>query len=186
MRRMSARVIGGIGAGLLAAATLTGCGALPFGDSSTVSSVTESQDGGGDVDFDANIGDCVYLSGTTLDADIDHATCGQDPANYVVVAKAPNKEACPSDVDQTYYVTRGSTQTGALCLDTDWTVGECMTVPSYGDPAHVECTSSDSDALRVLEIVPGTTDDSQCPDATTNYYTYDERQKVVCVEKLQG
>ncbi|WHU47746.1 hypothetical protein QNM97_01655 [Gordonia sp. L191] len=165
---------------------LTGCSALPFGDSTPVSSVSESQDAGGDVDFAAEIGQCVYLSGTTLEANIAHATCGRAPANYVVVAKAPTKEACPSDVDQTYYVTEAGRQQGALCLDTDWLVGECMTLPksSDSDPAHVPCTTTDPDARRILAVVPGTTDDTRCPDRTTNYFTYDQRHKIVCVEKL--
>lgn len=183
MMKVPVRVVGGVGAGLLAAAALTGCGALPF-NKNAVSSVSESEDAGGDVDFDASIGDCVYLSGSIANADIAHATCGQAPANYVVVAKSPTKNACPSDVDQTYYVTRAGVEQGALCLDTDWAVGECMTVPSFGEPAHVSCTSTDSDARRILSVIPGATDESDCPEATTNYYTYDQRKKVVCVAKL--
>ncbi|WHU46158.1 hypothetical protein QNM97_19445 [Gordonia sp. L191] len=184
VRYLSARLVGALGVAGLIALALTGCSALPLRKSTPVSSVTESQDAGGDVDFDAAIGACVHLSGTMMDAKIDHATCGQAPANYVVVAKSPTKEACPSDVDQAYYVTQGGTQQGALCLDTDWVVGQCMTVPSFGDPAHVPCSSTDSDARRILAVLPGATDESGCPDATTNYYTYDQRHKVVCVEKL--
>ncbi|MGC4934983.1 LppU family putative lipoprotein [Gordonia sp. DT30] len=184
MRRLSMRIALILGVSGVIAILVTGCSALPFGKSTPVSSVTESQDAGGDVDFEAAIGDCVKLTGDMVHADIEHATCGQAPANYVVVAKAPTKEACPSDIDQTYYVTQGGKQQGALCLDTDWAVGQCMTVPSFGDPAHVDCSSTDYDARRILAVRPGTTDDSECPEGTTNYYTYKERHKLVCVEKL--
>ncbi|WP_246007938.1 LppU family putative lipoprotein [Gordonia oryzae] len=109
---------------------------------------------GGDVDFDAAIGACVYLSGTMMDAKIDHATCGQAPASYVVVAKSPTKEVCPSDVEQTYYLTQGGIQQGALCLDTDWVVGQCMTVPSFGDAAHVPCSSTIPTLVAFLPYCP--------------------------------
>lgn len=142
-------------------------------------------DEGGDVDFDADIGDCVALSGTMMNAEIDHAQCGSAQSNYKVVAKTATKEGCASDVDQTYYVTLGGVQQGALCLDIDWVEGECMTVPSGSEsPTHSPCTPGKPDTVRVLKILTGTTDESGCPQETTSYYTYDERQLITCVAEV--
>lgn len=183
------RVVAVLGAALLAVAVLAGCStdSLPFGSkTSAPTSVAEGQDGGGDVRFDANIGDCVVLSGSMMDAEIDHAKCGAAPANYKVIAKAATKEACPADADQTYYVTYGGKQEGALCLDIDWVPGKCMVLPSGSDePKHVPCTAGESNTYRVLKIIKGTTDENQCPEPTSRYYSYDERKMVACVGDVE-
>lgn len=142
-------------------------------------------DAGGDVSFDAEIGQCVTLSGTMMDAEIDHAECGSEKSNYKVVAKAPTQDECAADVDQTYYVTLGGEEQGALCLDIDWVVGQCMTIPAGMDsPAHSPCTAGKPETVRVLAILPGTTDEAGCPAETTSYYTYDERKLVTCVAEV--
>lgn len=144
----------------------------------------QGEDGGGDVDFDAEIGDCVTLGGSILAAEIDHAECGSAEANYKVIAKAATRDECVSDADQTYYVTLGGVEQGALCLDTDWVVGGCMEVPMMDEPRRADCAAPESNTVRVLDILAGTTDETGCPDTATSYLTYDERQIVVCVEDL--
>jgi hypothetical protein len=185
-----------IGIAGCAIAALSGCGSDDGGtvvppSSASLSSATSAvvgqngADEGGDVDFDAKIGDCVTLSGTMLDANIDHAVCGSNEANYKVVAKAPTQDGCASDVDQTYYVTVAGREQGALCLDIDWVPGECMTIPTGNDsPTHSPCTPGKPDTVKVLEILTATTDENQCPDSTTQYFSYDERKLVVCVAEV--
>ncbi|MEU1981252.1 hypothetical protein [Nocardia sp. NPDC019395] len=173
---------------------LSGCSAIDSSlatdtdtDSAPVSTVPgqAGTDEGGDVSFDAEIGECVTLSGTMSAAEIDHAACGSPESNYKVVAKAPTQDGCASDVDQTYYVTRGGVEQGALCLDIDWVEGECITMPSGSDsPAHSPCTPGTPDLVRVVKILTGTTDEAGCPTETTSYYTYDERQLVTCVAEV--
>ncbi|MEU4842980.1 LppU family putative lipoprotein [Nocardia testacea] len=185
--------------GLLAGLVVVGCAVLTLsactsgedsGQSSSASPVStvpgqNGADEGGDVDFDAAIGDCVTLSGTMMDAEIDHAQCGSENSNYKVVAKAPTQDGCASDVDQTYYVTLGGREQGALCLDIDWVEGQCMTIPSGSDsPTHSPCTPGKPDTVHVLKILTGTTDESGCPAEATSYYTYDERQLVTCVAEV--
>lgn len=166
----------------------TGGSSSSSSDPAAAASTVPGQNGaddGGDVDFDANIGDCVTLSGTMMDAEIDHAACGAEPANYKVVAKAPTQDGCASDVDQTYYVTLGGVEQGALCLDIDWVEGQCMTIPSGSDsPTHSPCTPGKADTVRVVKILSGTTDESGCPAEATSYYTYDERRLVTCVAEV--
>ncbi|MGW1737568.1 LppU family putative lipoprotein [Nocardia sp. NPDC001965] len=194
-RRLPAFRLPGVMTGLVvlscAVLTLSGCtsGADSTQGSPASPAVTvpgqNGADDGGDVDFDAAIGDCVTLSGTMTDAEIDHAQCGSENSNYKVVAKAPTQDGCASDVDQTYYVTLGGREQGALCLDIDWVEGQCMTVPSGSDsPTHSPCTPGKPDTVRVLEILTGTTDESGCPAEATSYYTYDERQLVTCVAEV--
>ncbi|MGW5381774.1 LppU family putative lipoprotein [Nocardia sp. NPDC003963] len=194
-RRSPVLRIPGVMAGLVvlscAVLTLSGCsGGKDSVEGSPASPATtvagqNGDDTGGDVDFDAAIGDCVTLSGTMTDAEIDHAQCGSAESNYKVVAKAPTQDGCASDVDQTYYVTLGGREQGALCLDIDWVEGECMTVPTGSDsPTHSPCTPGKPDTVRVVKILTGTTDEAGCPDDATSYYTYDERLLVTCVAEV--
>ncbi|GAC70452.1 hypothetical protein GS4_35_00280 [Gordonia soli NBRC 108243] len=173
-----------------AAVLVAGCGSSGevVGTPTSAAPTVDGQNGsdeGGDVDFDARIGDCVNLSGTMLDAKIDHAVCGSPTSNYKVVAKVENKDACASDVDQSYYVTFAGREQGALCLDIDWVENSCMTIPSGTEsPTHSPCTPGKASTVRVLKILTGTTDENRCPDDTTKYYTYDERKIVACVAEV--
>jgi hypothetical protein len=195
---MSRRIPGFRIPGLLAGLVVVSCAVLtlsactggdegqgsPASPEATVSG-QNGDDEGGDVDFDAAIGDCVSLSGTMMDAEIDHAQCGTEDSNYKVVAKTATKDGCASDVDQTYYVTLGGEEQGALCLDIDWVEGQCMTMPSGSDsPTHSPCTPGKPDTVHVLKILTGTTDESGCPAEATSYYTYSERKLVTCVAEV--
>lgn len=194
-RRLPVFRIPGVMAGLVvlscAVLALSGCSGgkdsvqgSPASPAATVPGQNGADDGG-DVDFDAAIGDCVALSGTMMDAKIDHAQCGSEDSNYKVVGKAPTQDGCASDVDQTYYVTLAGQEQGALCLDIDWVEGQCMTVPTGSDsPTHSACTAGKPDTVRVVKILTGTTDEAGCPDEATSYYTYDERQLVTCVAEV--
>lgn len=154
--------------------------------SSTTTAVPgqHGSDDGGDVDFDAAIGDCVELTGSMTKADIDHADCGSQKSNFKVVGKSPTKDGCASDVDQTYYVSLNGEEQGALCLDIDWVEGGCMTVPFVGNPARSDCTPGQSNTVRVLKVLSGTADSAACPAEATRYYAYDERKLITCVERV--
>ena len=77
------------------------------------------EDSGEITEIDAEVGDCVNLTGTMLDAEIAPATCGAVDSHYTVVAKVADENSCPSDVDQTYYEELNGSTTGVLCLDID-------------------------------------------------------------------
>lgn len=125
----------------------------------------------------AEVGECVYVSGTDAQAGVVKATCGIAPANFKVVSKAPAAANCPSDSDQTV-----AAAGGALCLDLDWVVDQCMSVPSAPDanPSHSPCNPGQPDTYRLLGII-NTTDTSQCPPATTKDFPYKERNMTACV-----
>jgi hypothetical protein len=181
---------------VLVAALATGCGddengtATPASGASSIASEsaestestttsTTTEDSGDISEIDAEVGDCVNLGGTMMDAEIDSATCGTTDSHYVIVAKVATEDACPSDVDQTYYETLAGSTTGVLCLDVDWVVGKCFDMAvGYESTTQVPCT--DPSGEKILAVLTDTVDETGCPDEAETYYTYDERRKVVC------
>lgn len=139
----------------------------------------EGIDGGGSTDIDVEIGQCVELGGTMTAAEIDNAECGSATSNYKVVAKAEENQQCPTDVNQTYYETLDGVEQGALCLDIDWVIDGCMSLPTgTEEPSRVDCADpSATDVEKVTEIKTGTADPNQCPEGG---FAYDARQFVVC------
>nr|WP_256982405.1 hypothetical protein [Rhodococcus sp. 06-418-1B] len=144
----------------------------------------QGSDDGGSVELDVEIGDCVSLGGTMSAAEISEAACGSVESNYKVVAKAEQNANCPSDVNQVYYETWAGSEQGALCLDLDWVVDGCMSVPSGTDePTRVDCADpAATNVERVTEIVEGAVDVEQC---TEGGYSYPERQFTVCTETIR-
>ncbi|MFY2789803.1 LppU family putative lipoprotein [Rhodococcus sp. MALMAid1271] len=149
----------------------------------TDSAPTGTVDGGGSVDIDVEIGECVNLGGTVDEADIATANCGSPQSNYVVFAKTPTSAECPDDADQYYYETYFDIEQGALCLDIDWVVGGCMDLA--GEFAQrVDCTTPGDDTRRVVTILEGSSSVDDCPDPAQYGFEKESRNFVVCVEKL--
>ncbi|KAA0024626.1 LppU family putative lipoprotein [Antrihabitans cavernicola] len=134
-----------------------------------------------DPNFDAEIGDCVTLSGTMASPVIAHAVCGSSAANFTVVQKAPTHTQCVSDVDMWYARTRNGQEVGALCLDVDWAVGDCIS--TAGDwPTRIDCASGSGAAIRVTDIIDGTDSTDGCAGHSGGVYS--ERKRVVCVQPI--
>lgn len=186
----------GVAAIALAALAVAGCGsvegtatAADAGSSTAAPAPTsvaaqQGADAGGRVDIDVEIGDCVRLGGTSDAATIDEATCGSEESNYKVVGKAAKNAQCPSDVDQVYYETRWGSERGALCLDVDWVMGGCMSLPDGEDePQRVECDDPYAPSIeRAIEVVENVTDVEQCSEGG---YIHDERRFTVCTETVR-
>ncbi|MGO4615982.1 hypothetical protein AB4305_25960 [Nocardia sp. 2YAB30] len=137
---------------------------------------------GGNTDFEANVGDCVTLGGTTTNATIAKSSCGSRAANYKVVEKKPKSSQCVSDADNYYAETVNGIEQGALCLDIDWVVGGCMDVGG-DDPKRIDCTgSTPAKGVKVVKIQQNADDVSVCGSGTG--YVYDKRRFVVCVQEL--
>lgn len=171
-------------AGLVLAVASAACSANEVEGTPTAAATTiagqVAGDGGGDTEFRANVGDCVKLGGTVDAAEIEHAACGSADSNYRVIATASENAQCPSDADQVYYETFGSVEQGALCLDIDWVVGGCMSIPRYGDdePFRVDCTDPTAESVeRAVEIIEDTTDVEQCSEGG---FSHTERRFTVC------
>lgn len=140
-------------------------------------------DQGGATDIDVTVGDCVTLGGTMSAATIDEAVCGSPESNYRVIAKAEQNTQCPTDADQVYYESLNGTEQGALCLDIDWVLDGCMSIPTgTDDPHRVDCTDpAATNVERVTAILEDTTDVAGCSDGG---YTYPERRFTVCTESV--
>ncbi|WP_081880831.1 hypothetical protein [Prescottella defluvii] len=186
---LAALAVAGCGSsveGSAAAADTSSSAAASSSSSSAPTSVAgQGADGGGSVDIDVEIGDCVLLGGTTDDATIDEAVCGSTGSNYRVVAKAEKNAQCPSDVDQVYYETRWGSERGALCLDIDWVIGGCMTLPDGEDePQRVDCDDPTAESIeRAVEVIEGATDVEQCSEGG---FVHDERRFTVCTETVRA
>lgn len=135
-----------------------------------------------DLEVDVEPGDCVALGGAVDDATIDNADCGSRTSNYKVVDVVTSSDECSGDIDQTYFETRGGVETGALCLDIDWKVGECMDLGGE-DPQRIDCSATAILGEKVSEILIGTSDVNECSSSDAGY-VYEERNFVVCTDSF--
>ncbi|MFC9517673.1 hypothetical protein ACFTSD_18260 [Nocardiaceae bacterium NPDC056970] len=173
------------GCGTSVEGTATAASTSTDGTTSTATSAPRSADQGGRVDIDVEIGDCVRLGGTSDAATIDEAVCGSNGSNYKVVGKAARNAQCVSDADQVYYETKWGSERGALCLDVDWVMGGCMSLPDddEDEPQRVECDDPYApDIERAVEVIEGVTDADRCSEGG---YVYDEREFTVCTETIR-
>jgi hypothetical protein len=129
-----------------------------------------------DLEVDVEIGDCVLLGGTVDDATIDNATCGTFDSNYLVVDIVTTSDECNSD--QSYYESVRGNELGALCLDIDWQVDDCMDLGGE-DPKRIDCSDTAVEGEKVTEILTDTTDVNDCSISDSGF-VYEEREIVVC------
>jgi hypothetical protein len=135
-----------------------------------------------DLEVDVRPGDCIALGGTVEDATIDYADCGSSTANYEVVNVVETTAECPSDVDMTYYESFGGVEVGALCLDIDWQIGDCMDLGGE-DPQRIDCSETAIAGEKATEILPDTTDVNDCA-ISEGGFVYNEREFVVCTDSF--
>ncbi|WP_280497737.1 LppU family putative lipoprotein [Nocardia asiatica] len=135
----------------------------------------------GSTDFDANVGDCVTLGGTTTNATIEKASCGSRAANYKVVEKKSKSSQCVGDRDNYYAETVNGIETGAYCLDIDWVVGGCMDTGGE-DPKRIDCTERGIEGVKVVKIQQNADDVNVCASGVG--FVYEKRRFVVCVQTL--
>lgn len=176
---------------LSATAVLTaGCGAekitnaVAEASESAAAAATEAVEGG-EVDIDVAVGDCVKLGGSMMDAEIEKADCGSMDSNYKVIGKAETNDKCIADADQTYYETFNGIEQGALCLDLDWVVGDCMDMGiGTSEPARIACTSTTAvEGIKVVEIIKDTASIDSC--TSSQGFEYPDRRFVVCADELK-
>jgi hypothetical protein len=178
-------------AALAAVLAMTGCGSIireALAEDNSAPAVTaapaaEGQygaDSGGNTGVKVEIGECVKLGGTTEKPTISKAVCGSFEANYKVIGKERTSDACVADSDMSYYTTKGARETGALCLDVDWNVGDCFDM-SGEDPRRITCTTSATEPVKVIKIISGSSDVNSCPDIAEEGWEYPTRNFVVCV-----
>ncbi|MFC4373912.1 hypothetical protein ACFO5K_07325 [Nocardia halotolerans] len=141
-----------------------------------------SQRGGISV-FDATIGDCVAVAGTTDEATIEQASCGSRASNFKVIGKGLRSTDCVSDRDNYFVETLDGIETGALCLDVDWVVGGCMDI-AEDIPTRIDCAESAVKPVKVVSVENDTATVDSCPDDADTGFEKHERRFVVCVASL--
>ena len=124
-----------------------------------------------------SVGDCVDLNANS--ADIRQVACGEANSRYRVTELASTGSHCPGDVDRAQPRTLPGGVDQTVCLDIDWTVGECLDLE--GDAVrHVDCAADVPGRVRVLEVRHDTTDVNVCTIGDRGV-VYDQRRYVVCV-----
>ncbi|MGW0638229.1 LppU/SCO3897 family protein [Nocardia salmonicida] len=124
-----------------------------------------------------SVGDCVDLAANS--ADIRQVACGEANSRYRVTELASTGGRCPGDVDRAEPRTLPGGVDQTICLDIDWTVGECLDLE--GDAVrHVDCAADVPGRVRVLEVRRDTTDVNVCTIGDRGV-VYDQRRYVVCV-----
>lgn len=126
---------------------------------------------------DLSVGDCVDMNANP--ADIRQVACGDVNSRYTVARLEPMGGQCPADVDRAQPRTLPGGVDQTLCLDIDWTVGECLDMAD-DSARHVNCAADVPGRVRVLEIRHDTTDVNVCTTGDRGV-VYDQRRFVVCV-----
>ena len=152
-------------------------------DPSTTPETTTPAEGIGSIDIAA--GECVDFSVAAEDeAEVEPVDCDAAEASHVVVDQVTDPADCPGDIDVTYYETSFESETLALCLDVNWTLGTCYDVTD--GPARTEQASCSGQLDRRIEqvetVLRGTTAYEGC---SRGGFIYDERQFVVCTVPLR-
>lgn len=138
---------------------------------------------------DLRVGDCLSLGGTADRPQATKAACGSPKSNFKVAATVANREQCPADVDSSYSMRNGfSDSTNTACLDIDWVIGGCMSVDpdNNTDPFRVDCNDKSAPhrkrATQILKDLKAPVTVDQCASGVG--YTYAERRFAVCVEDV--
>ncbi|MGH3525646.1 MAG: LppU family putative lipoprotein [Mycobacterium sp.] len=141
---------------------------------------------------DLKVGDCLKLGGTADRPEATKVACGSPASNFKVVATVKgqaNREQCPRDVDSSYSMRNGfSESSNTACLDIDWVVGGCMSVDpaNNSDPVRVDCNDRSAPhrqrATQILKDLRSQGGVDQC--ASGLGYAYVQRRFAVCVENV--
>lgn len=135
-----------------------------------------------DLSIDVGPGDCIELGGTVDDATADKATCGSMRSNYKIVEIVASSEECIGDVDQWFSEVFAGVSRGALCLDIDWVIGDCIDLGGE-DPKRVDCGTPATETEQVTEILRNTSDVNDC-SLSEGGFVYAERNFVVCTDSI--
>ena len=128
------------------------------------------------------VGDCVMVSGSTDSPLLAPVACGSAKSSYRVTSTAATPDECTSDSDYVYDESSrvDSAGPGALCMDVDWTEGQCYDLDAE-NPVRVDCTAPGKRVEKVGATLQGTIDDWDCPE---DGVAYSERTFVVCLETV--
>jgi hypothetical protein len=145
-------------------------------DETTTSEETTTAESGGDA-IDAQPGDCIKVNvASSTDADIETVDCSSNEAIYRVATREETDTGdCPND----QYVSYTEEGQLLLCLQLNVREGDCLEVTDSEDK-RADCTS-DTATDKVLKVIDGVDDETQCPDTTTTAMTYPQPPLTICL-----
>lgn len=123
-----------------------------------------------------DVGQCVSLSGTATDADVDEADCGDDGVLYKVTA---DDGACDA-IEVNYTVSVNGSDAVDLCLEWDVEPGECVKVGTDKDEL-VDCaqTTGDTETFKVTSVEKGAA--GKCAKKREIPRVNEKRDTLICV-----
>jgi hypothetical protein len=137
---------------------------------------TTTTDPGGDA-VDAQVGDCIKVNvASSTAADVEKIDCSDDEAIYKVATREETDTgSCPNDQYVSY------TEEGALllCLQLNVAEGDCLQVTDAEDK-FADCASAEA-THKVLAVLDGVDDETQCGDDATEPVTYPEPPLTICL-----
>jgi hypothetical protein len=137
---------------------------------------TTTEEGGGDA-VDAQPGDCIKVNvASSTNADIETIDCSTPEAVYKVATREENSTgSCPND----QYVSYTEEGQLLLCLQLNVRDGECLQITDTEDK-RADCAAPEA-THRVVKVLDGVDDETQCDDATTEVITYPQPPLTICL-----
>ncbi len=142
----------------------------------TTEDTTTEESGGGSAS-DAQPGDCIKVnSAGASNADVETIDCSADEAIYKVATREEDSTAtCPNES----YVQYTEDGTLSLCMELNVHDGDCLEVGENSDQ-RADC-SSPSATHRVVGVLDGVDDETQCDEESTDVITYPQPPLTICL-----
>jgi hypothetical protein len=126
---------------------------------------------------DAQPGDCIKVNvASSTNADVEKVDCSSAEAIYKVATREEDSAgSCPNE-QYVQYTEEGQL---LLCLQLNVKDGECLEVNDTEDK-RADCTSP-SATHRVVGVLDGVDDETQCGDEATEVITYPQPPLTICL-----
>ena len=146
------------------------------GGETTEETTTTTEEGGGEA-IDAQPGDCIKVNvASSTNADIETVDCSTPEAVYKIATREEDSTgSCPND----QYVSYTEEGQLLLCLQLNVRDGECLQITDTEDK-RADCAAPEA-THRVLKVIDGVDDETQCDDATTEVITYPQPPLTICL-----
>lgn len=127
--------------------------------------------------IDAQPDDCIKVNvASSTDADVETVDCALPEAIYKVATREEtDTESCPND----QYVSYTEEGQLLLCLQLNVAEGDCLAVTGSEDK-RADCAAADA-THKVVDLLDGVDDETQCSDATTEVITYPKPPLTICL-----
>lgn len=164
------------GGATTATATDTSDATTSEDETTTEDEETTTEEDGGQA-IDAQPGDCIKVNvASSTNADVETVDCSSAEAIYKVATREEDSTGtCPNE-QYVQYTEEGEL---LLCLQLNVKDGDCLEV-SDTDDKRADCTSPTA-THRVVAVLDGVDDETQCGDEATEVITYPQPPLTICL-----